>query len=119
MVSQSAWPGNGNWSFYYPGGIGPPQGVAVLTRPKNERGKLFYHSGYLGDVVTFGDATVSAGLRYDVQDGYNQGSSTSANPTIPDIRQRSRPKTNQRSSTGRPGSPASVQAMRWDPRRRP
>ena len=85
VVSQSAWPGNGNWSFYYPGGLGPPQGVAVLTRGKNERGKLFYYSGTLGDVLTFGDATISAGLRYDVQYGHNGGAEVPANPTIPDI----------------------------------
>jgi hypothetical protein len=85
VVSQTAWPGNGNWTFYYPGGLGPPQGVAVLTRAKNERGKLFYYSGYLGDVVTFGSLTMSGGLRYDVQYGHNGGAEVPANPVIPDI----------------------------------
>jgi hypothetical protein len=87
VVSQSAWPGKGNWSYQdfccldFPG----LRDIAVLTRAKNERGKLFYYSGHVGDVVTFGSATFSAGLRYDVQYGHNQGIQVPANPVIPDI----------------------------------
>jgi hypothetical protein len=83
VSSLTNWPGNGNYEVLGCGG--PGVNCAWLTRPGVAKGQLFYYNGYAGDIITFGNATVNLGLRYDVQDGYNQGSSTTANPVIPDI----------------------------------
>jgi len=83
VSSQTKWPGNGNWGQIDPYGTG--NDVAVLTREGIVKGQLKYTNGYAADVVTFGSATINAGVRYDVQYGYNQGSATPANPVIPDI----------------------------------
>jgi hypothetical protein len=83
VASQTNWPGNGNYELVNPFGSG--NDVAVLTRKGVVKGQLFYYNGYAGDVITFGNATINAGLRYDVQDGYNQGGTVPANPVIPDI----------------------------------
>jgi hypothetical protein len=83
VASQSNWPGNGNYELVNPYGTG--NDVAFLTRNAVAKGQLFYYNGYAGDIITFGNATVNVGVRYDVQDGYNQGTDVPANPTIPNI----------------------------------
>ncbi|HEY3202977.1 MAG TPA: carboxypeptidase regulatory-like domain-containing protein [Thermoanaerobaculia bacterium] len=81
IASNSAWPGNGNFGdladFSSP--------VAILTRPAVVKTDLNYYSGYLSDTLTLGNLTVNAGVRYDVQKGRNLGSTTPANPVIPDL----------------------------------
>lgn len=83
VTSASAWPGNGNYGYlnYFDQGVD----AAVLTRPANQRGTLKYYNTYLGDTITFGNLTVNAGLRYDVQYGLNQASSAPANPIVPEV----------------------------------
>ena len=83
VSSQTNWPGNGNYGEVDAGG--PGVSLAWLTRASSNKGQLQYYNGYVGDVITFGNATINAGVRYDVQSGYNQGASTPANPVIPDI----------------------------------
>lgn len=83
VASQSSWPGDGNVGFI--GCFGAGVDCANLTRAGGPKGQLFYYNGYAGDVITFGNATINAGVRYDVQSGYNQGGSSAANPVIPDI----------------------------------
>jgi hypothetical protein len=81
VASHTAWPGNGNYGIVGCGG--PGVDCAWLTRAGAAAEQAFYYNGYVGDVMTFGNATVNAGVRYDVQYGYNQGGSAPANPTIP------------------------------------
>ena len=82
VVSTTAWPGNGNYGIL--GGISGKDG-AVLTRAASLKGTLEYWNGYVGDTLTAGNLTINAGLRYDVQTGYNQGGSSAANPIIPEV----------------------------------
>ncbi len=83
VVSITAWPGNGNYGVLNGFGVGKDE--AIMTRAASVKGTLKYWNGYLGDTITFGDLTVNAGIRYDVQTGYNQGGSSAANPVIPEV----------------------------------
>ncbi len=79
--SVSSWPGNGNYgdlaNFNAP--------VATMTRDAVVNTSLKYYSGYLSDTLTLGNLTINAGVRYDWQQGHNLGSTTPANPVIPDL----------------------------------
>jgi hypothetical protein len=79
--SQSSWPGNGNYgdlaNFNAP--------VATMTRASVVSSTLQYWSGYLSDTLTLGNLTINAGVRFDSQQGKNLGSTTPANPVIPDL----------------------------------
>ena len=83
VVSSSAWPGNGNYGElnYFGAGLD----AAVLTRPSSTKGTLNYYNAYAGDTITFGNLTINAGVRYDVQSGYNQAGASPANPVAPDV----------------------------------
>jgi len=83
VVSISAWPGNGNYGElnYFGAGLD----AAVLTRPADVKGTLNYYNAYIGDTITFGNLTINAGVRYDVQSGYNQAGASPANPVVPDV----------------------------------
>ena len=81
VASNSVWPGNGNIGDF--GNFNAP--VAQLTRPAVIKTDMEYYSGYLSDTLTIGDLTVNAGVRYDFQHGRNLGSTTPANPVIPDL----------------------------------
>jgi hypothetical protein len=78
-----AWPGDGNYLLQNPFGTG--LNLAVMTRPAFTVARANWYNGYLGDVVTTGNLTVNLGVRYDVQNGFNEGAAVGANPIIPDI----------------------------------
>lgn len=79
--SVSSWPGNGNYGdladFSSP--------VAIMTRDAVLNTSLRYYTGYLSDTITLGNLTISAGVRYDNQQGHNVAGTTPANPVIPDL----------------------------------
>jgi hypothetical protein len=81
VTSFSSWPGNGNYgdlaNFAEP--------VAVLTRQAVAGADLEFYSGYLGDTITAGNLTLNVGARYDLQRGNNVGTTTPANPVVPDL----------------------------------
>ena len=79
----SVWPGQGNYGSVACGGAGID--CIWLTRQGGPKSQLKYYNGYAGDVMTMGNATINAGVRYDVQTGFNQGGSSPANPVIPDL----------------------------------
>jgi len=82
VSSNSTWPGNGNIGYL------PPNfntTVAELTRPKVIRTDQAFYSGFLSDTITLGNLTVNAGVRYDVQQGTNLGSTVPGNPVVPDL----------------------------------
>ncbi len=81
VSSNSVWPGAGNVGDL--GNFNAP--VAQLTRQAVVKTDLSYYSGYLSDTITFGNLTVNAGVRYDFQHGKNLGSTTPANPVVPDL----------------------------------
>jgi hypothetical protein len=83
VVSITAWPGNGNYGIL--NGFPGKGDAAWLTRPASFKGTLKYWNAYFGDTITAGNLTVNAGLRYDVQTGFNQGGSSAANPVIPEV----------------------------------
>ena len=85
VATQSAWPGNGNYGILQEYGAGVGKDAAVMTRDSSLRATLEYWNSYLGDTVTFGNLTVNAGVRYDVQTGFNQAGAAAANPIVPDI----------------------------------
>jgi len=83
VLSISSWPGNGNYGElnYFGDGLD----AAVLTRPSSTKGTLQYYNAYIGDTITFGNLTINAGVRYDVQYGHNQAGASAANPVVPDV----------------------------------
>jgi hypothetical protein len=83
VVSTTTWPGNGNYGIL--GAFGVGKDAAELTRAASLKGTLQYWNAYLGDTISVGNLTVNAGLRYDVQSGYNQAGSSGANPIIPEV----------------------------------
>ncbi len=83
VTSVTAWPGNGNYGQLNYGG--PGIDAAVLTRPAGFAGALQYYNAYAGDTITFGNLTINAGVRYDVQSGFNQAGTSPANPIVPDL----------------------------------
>jgi hypothetical protein len=83
VVSTTTWPGNGNYGIL--GAFGVGKDGAELTRAASLKGTLQYWNAYLGDTVTAGNLTVNAGIRYDVQSGFNQAGSSGANPIIPEV----------------------------------
>jgi hypothetical protein len=74
------WPGNMSWGEFYNG-----DDLAALTRPAHPIYNGEYTDFYAGDTMTFGNLTVQAGVRYDLQRAYNLASEVPANPIIPDI----------------------------------
>ena len=83
VVSITSWPGNGNYGVLNGFGTGLDQ--AWLTRPGSVKGTLKYWNAYLGDTITAGNLTINAGIRYDVQTGFNQAGASPANPIVPEI----------------------------------
>ncbi len=79
--STSSWPGNGNYGDY--ADFNAP--VAIMTRDAVVNTTMQYWNGYLSDTLTLGNLTINAGVRYDVQEGRNNASTTPANPVIPDL----------------------------------
>jgi Carboxypeptidase regulatory-like domain len=75
------WPGDGNYVIQ----TGGAQNLGVFTRPQLAKESAQWYNGYIGDVITAGNLTVNAGVRYDVQKGTNSGATVAANPIIPDI----------------------------------
>jgi hypothetical protein len=75
------WPGDGNYVIQ----TGGAENLGVFTRAQVGKEAAQWYNGYIGDVITAGNLTVNAGVRYDVQKGNNAGGTVAANPIIPDI----------------------------------
>jgi hypothetical protein len=75
------WPGDGNYVIQ----TGGAENLGVFTRAQLGKEAAQWYNGYIGDVITAGNLTVNAGIRYDVQKGNNVGATVGANPIIPDI----------------------------------
>ncbi|HEY0158975.1 MAG TPA: TonB-dependent receptor [Thermoanaerobaculia bacterium] len=80
VQSMTVWPGNGNFGNFYDG-----YALAALTRPAVPNFGSRYVDFYVGDTLTFGDLTVTGGVRYDIQRAKNFGSEVPANPVVPDL----------------------------------
>jgi hypothetical protein len=80
VQSITAWPGNGNFGNIYDG-----YALAALTRPAVPNFGSRYLDFYIGDTLTFGDLTLTGGVRYDIQSAKNFGSDVPANPVVPDL----------------------------------
>jgi hypothetical protein len=59
--------------------------VADVTRAQNPQSRLHLYDAFLGDTVRAGNLTVSAGLRFDYQQGKNVPSEVAANPVFPEL----------------------------------
>src|SRR5262249_37580262 len=75
--SASAWPDSQV--------IGSSSTYAIITRGANTRHEQDWAYGFLGDTLTAGNLTVSAGVRYDYQRGKNLQSEGLGNQMFPDI----------------------------------
>lgn len=78
--SASAWPGDQIFGSEF-----STYALAGVTRGVRAIYKTEYYTGTLGDTLTFGNLTVGAGLRYDLQQGQNLPSNAAANPTFPEL----------------------------------
>src|SRR5262249_8412212 len=58
---------------------------AVITRGSSFGFEVNYWSAFLSDTLTMNRLTVNLGLRFDEQYGTSRPSSSTANPTFPDI----------------------------------
>ncbi len=81
--SFTAFPGNQFTEIYDAAG----NGAVTFTRTplSNFHYKVVYQDAYVGDTILFGNLTVQAAMRYDIQKGSSQGGSLGANPVIPEI----------------------------------
>jgi hypothetical protein len=79
------WPGNMTWTEYWRTSRGTRYEYAVFTRPAHPIYVGEYTDFYAGDTMTFGNLTVQAGARYDIERAYNLASSVPGNPVLPDI----------------------------------
>lgn len=85
VTSVSGWPGD-QWTVLYEGANKPGgAGGVYFYRPADANYEMNYTDLYLGDTMLFGNLTIQAGLRYDLQEGTNGASTVRANPTIGDI----------------------------------
>jgi hypothetical protein len=78
------WPGDqlvGHGQFTFDDGTH----VADVTRAKNPKSLLHLYDAFLGDTVRAGHLTVTAGVRFDYQQGKNIPSDVAANPVFPEL----------------------------------
>lgn len=79
------WPGNMTWTEYWQNSRGRRYEYAVFTRPAHPIYVGEYTDFYAGDTMTFGNFTIQAGARYDIERAYNLSSEVPGNPVLPDI----------------------------------
>jgi hypothetical protein len=86
VTSHTAWPG-GQYVYNYGSGAGDGHDTGVVEFQRFP--DLTYTSKsqdmYVGDTMLFGNLTVQAGLRYDIQKGSTSAGSAPANAVVPDI----------------------------------
>ncbi len=58
---------------------------ADVTRAKNPKSRVNVYDVFLGDTVRAGNLTVTAGVRFDYQQGKNLPSEVEANPVFPEL----------------------------------
>ncbi len=63
----------------------PGDDLALVIQQPESPVSQEYTAGWLQDTLTFGDWTLNAGLRYDLQKGKNEASSIAANEAFPDL----------------------------------
>ncbi len=81
VTSASSAPGDETY-FDYSYGKLP---ALVVTRAAQPDYGSNYRNVYVGDTMLFGNLTLNAGFRYDVQRGKNNPNSIGANPAYPDL----------------------------------
>jgi hypothetical protein len=93
VLSQSGWPGQQYMVFYgdafgtnygRPGEIDAFAG-AYLLRNANFTYNVNSTDLYVGDTMMFGNLTLQAGLRWDMQEGTVNSGSLGANPVVPSV----------------------------------
>lgn len=86
VTSHTAWPG-GEYVYVYGAGSGngSDTGAAEFQRFPQLTYTSKTQDAYVGDTMLFGNLTVQAGLRYDMQKGSTSAGSAPANAVIPDI----------------------------------
>ena len=80
--SAQSWPGDqlvGYGQYEFDVGVHE----ADVTRGKNAKSLLHLYDAFLGDTVSAGPLTVTAGVRFDYQQGKNLPSDVAANPLYP------------------------------------
>jgi hypothetical protein len=88
VTSTTGWPG-GSYTYNYGSGAGDGNDTGMAVFP---RYPLFTYSAkstdlYVGDTMLFGNLTVQAGLRYDIQKGANSAGTAAADAVVPEILQ--------------------------------
>ncbi|HEX2831744.1 MAG TPA: carboxypeptidase regulatory-like domain-containing protein [Thermoanaerobaculia bacterium] len=78
--TQSGWP-----TLQYVGQDDTGYGGVGFFRPANSDVTGEYTDLYVGDTVLFGNLTLQAGLRYDLQKGTTGTMSVGANPDLPEL----------------------------------
>jgi Carboxypeptidase regulatory-like domain len=79
--SATAWPGDQVFGSEFTAS----STYAVVTRGANPRYELNWYYGYVGDTLTAGNLTVSAGVRYAYEQGRNLQSYGFGNQMFPEI----------------------------------
>ncbi|MFN2443363.1 MAG: carboxypeptidase regulatory-like domain-containing protein [Thermoanaerobaculia bacterium] len=80
VTSVSGWPGDA-WAYMF----NDTEGLAFLYRTSAADYQTEYMDFYVGDTMLLGNLTIQAGVRFDMQEGSNNPSSTGANPIIPEF----------------------------------
>lgn len=88
VTSSTAWAG-GEYVYHYGAGNLPSDpshtGYVALMRIPTFTYTAKQNDIYVGDTMMFGNLTLQAGLRYDIQKGSTSQGVGAANPVIPDI----------------------------------
>jgi hypothetical protein len=82
-TSVSAVPGSGNWGLFF--GAAQTFGLAFITRAQIANFKVEAYDLYAGDTILWGNLTLQAGLRFDMQSAANGPSSVPANRLFPEL----------------------------------
>lgn len=83
--SVFAWPGNQWLVSYEPHGTIGGIGGVRLSRPQDFTYNVQSTDFYVGDTMLFGNLTIQAGVRWDVQEGSILDSAVGPNPNVPDL----------------------------------
>ncbi|MFL6196195.1 MAG: carboxypeptidase regulatory-like domain-containing protein [Thermoanaerobaculia bacterium] len=82
-TSLSSW--NGVGINYSAASFGANQNVLGLARDSLYTVTNKYTNAYLQDTLTVGNLTANIGVRYDLQEGENKGTTVAANPLVPNL----------------------------------
>jgi hypothetical protein len=80
QATQSGWP-----TLQWFGDGGPDHSGITFFRPSNSDTTTKYTDFYVGDTMLWGNLTIQAGLRYDLQTGKSGTVSVAANPELPEL----------------------------------